>query len=276
MKYHEISESIVLANNDFGANLACIALENELFFIDTSMNTDIAKKFRIEMEKKFDRKASTLILTHGHIDHFFGMGAFKDLKVVAADSAKPRLERFVSAEYTEEVITAISRTFPFFRESVDSADLFMPNTWVKDKMSFGPNNEISFEIVGGHSACSSFIHHKTEKSLFVGDLVQYNAYPYFGEPDTDMQKWIGALKNWENKDIDYYLPGHGLPFNKDYLRSVWQYFVNLVNVLKELKEEAVSEENVPNHPKLPEGYWNEDAIRRPPFDFSMKNLYKKL
>ena len=91
-----------------------------------------------------------------------------------------------------------------------------------------------------------------------------------------MYKWINALKAWEKQDIITYLPGHGLPFDKKYLRSVWQYFEDLVNILKELKEEAIPEEEIPNHPKLPQGYWNEEAIRRPPFNFSMINLYKKL
>ncbi|GAG18389.1 unnamed protein product, partial [marine sediment metagenome] len=77
MSYQEISKSVVLFQNAWGSNSACIALEAELLFIDVGLNTSNAAKFRQAMEKKFNRKTSTLILTHGHIDHFLGMAAFK-------------------------------------------------------------------------------------------------------------------------------------------------------------------------------------------------------
>ncbi|MFW9922935.1 MAG: MBL fold metallo-hydrolase [Candidatus Thorarchaeota archaeon] len=274
MKYLQVTDTVVLLNNDFGANISCIALKDELFYIDTSMNTTIAADFRKEMEQKFNCPSTELIITHGHIDHLFGIGAFKGLDVIVAEDSKPRFERFVNTEYTEEVIANISRVFPFFRESVKSANLFMPNIWVKDQMNI--NEEILFQVVGGHSACSSTIFYKPDKMLFVGDLVQYNSYPYFGEPDNDMFKWIANLKKWEELDIDIFIPGHGIPFNKIYLKKVRIFFEELVAFLKEMKQQKIPEEEVPYHPNFPKGYWDETAVRRPPFDFSVKNLYRIL
>ncbi|MHA1590888.1 MAG: hypothetical protein ACTSUP_00120 [Candidatus Heimdallarchaeaceae archaeon] len=45
MSYEEISKSVVFALNDWGSNSVCNALEKELYFIDTGLNTSRAAKF---------------------------------------------------------------------------------------------------------------------------------------------------------------------------------------------------------------------------------------
>lgn len=206
MTYQEISNSVVFSENKYGSNTACIALKEELVFIEAGLNTLKAKDFRIAMEKKFKRKASTLILTHGHIDHFFAMDAFSDLQVIAAKEAKPKIERFVKAEFTDEVIANFEKYFPTFTEAAKDAKLFMPEKWVDGKMSIGKNDEIQIQVTGGHSNCSSSIHFAPEKILAAGDLLQVNGYPYFGEPDTNIGKWTNAIKTWEQMELDAIIP----------------------------------------------------------------------
>ena len=115
MSYQEISKSVVLFQNNWGSNLACIALDDELLFIDVGLNTTNAAKFRKAMEEKYKRKTSTLILTHGHIDHFLGMAAFKDVNVVAPELAKAGIERFVGLEFTDQIINNMASVFPGFK-----------------------------------------------------------------------------------------------------------------------------------------------------------------
>jgi 3'-phosphoadenosine 5'-phosphosulfate sulfotransferase (PAPS reductase)/FAD synthetase len=62
MSYKEISESVVLCQNTWGSNSSCIALDDELIFVDTGLNTTNAANFRKAMEEKFNRKTSTLML----------------------------------------------------------------------------------------------------------------------------------------------------------------------------------------------------------------------
>lgn len=276
MSYKEISKSVILFQNTWGSNSVCIALDDELIFIDTGLNTTNAANFRKVMEEKFNRKTSTLILTHGHIDHFLAMGAFSDIQVVAPELAKAGIEKFVNAEFTEQIITNMSSVFLGFRESIGEAKLFMPNKWMKDKMFFGKNQEVVFQVVGGHSACSSTIHFVPENIITSGDLVQVDVYPYFGEPDTDMEKWVAALKSWENMKVNTVLPGHGKKIDGKYLSNVRKYFDGLLNTLKELKKENYPEEDVAKHPKIPKGYWPDSATKTPWFDYSIVNLYKNL
>lgn len=276
MSYKEISKSVVLFQNVWGSNSACIALDDELIFVDTGLNTTNIANFRKAMEEKFKRKTSTLILTHGHVDHFLAMGAFSDVLVVAPQFAKANIERFVKAEFTEQIINNMSNVFLGFRESIGEAKLFMPNKWMDGKMIFGKNEEVIYQVVGGHSACSSSIHYKPENIIISGDLIQVDVYPYFGEPDTDMEKWVTALKSWEEMKVNTIIPGHGKPIDSKYLINVRKYFDELLGTLKELKKENLSDEEIIKHPKLPKGYWPESAKKTPIFDYCIANLYKNL
>ncbi len=276
MMYEEISESVVFAQNEWGSNSVCIALEDELIFIDTGLNTSDARAFRESMEAKYNRKASTLILTHGHIDHFFGMAAYSDLQVIAAEIGKERFNRIISAEYNTEFVENMSKYFLGFKESVKEAKPFMPTIWVDEKITIGRNKELIFEIKGGHSGCSSVIHYVPEKVVITGDLLQVDVYPYFGEPDTDLEKWISALKTWEGMDIKAVLPGHGRHVEKSYLTGVRVFFEEMLATVKQLKADGIQIEEVAYNSKIPTGYWSKEAVRKPAYDFSITNLYRKL
>lgn len=268
---------MIFCQNDSGSNLICIALESELVFVDAGLNEAVAADFRKSMENRFGRKGNMLVLTHAHLDHFFGMGAFSAVKVVAAEAGRARFERIVNADYNEKTIENISRVFPRFGESVNLGRPFMPDFWVKDRMNLGDETEKAvFEVIGGHSDCSSSVHYVPDKVMIVGDLVQVDAYPYFGEPDTDVEKWIRILKTWESMDIDFILPGHGRPVRRDYLIGVRTFFEEMLFALKDLKADGIPIEEVIYHKKLPTGYWGKDAIRKPPYDASIANLYRRL
>jgi glyoxylase-like metal-dependent hydrolase (beta-lactamase superfamily II) len=275
MGYTETSVSTVLAENEYGSNLACIALEDTLVFVDAGLLTPFTAEFRERMEERFNLEASTLIITHAHLDHIFGMDAFRDCEVVAAKAGRPRFEKFLSTEYDEEFIRNRERVFPFFREAVETVTLRSPEHWVEGEEVLC-EGELVMKVVGGHSNCSSSIHFPRERVLVTGDLLQVDRYPYFGEPDTDLGRWINALRSWEGMELDALLPGHGRPVGRSYLEGVGRFFEEMVEVVTELKAEGVAEEEVSSHPRIPSGYWPADAVKKPAYDFSIVNLYKRL
>ncbi len=275
MTYEEISKSVVLAQNEFGSNSVCISLENELIFVDAGMNTTIASEFRKNMELKFGKKASTLILTHGHIDHFFGMGAFSDLKVIAPTASKEKIERFVIAEFTKEIVASFEIYFPTFTEAAKVVKLFMPSIWFENTRTLGKNKEIQIQVTGGHTNCSSSIYFQPEQIMIAGDLLQVEVSPYFGEPDNDFGLWIQTLKLWEKMSLAAYLPGHGPKIDINYLIKVRELFEQLLEAVTKLKAKGLTVEEVIEHPSLPSGYWPKDATK-PAYQMSIVNLYKHL
>jgi len=275
MVYQQVTDSVTVAVNEYGSNLVCLELEDELIFVDAGLLTSYTAEFRKAMEAITGKSASTLIMTHAHLDHLFGMGAFKDCNVIAAEASKSRFERFINLEYTEDVIRDRERVFPYFREAATQIELRMPTTLVKDTLTVG-DDEIFFKVEGGHSACSSSVHYKSGRVMAAGDLVQAERYPYFGEPDTDLGRWIDALATWEALDIIHVLPGHGPMVTREYLGSVRTFIRDMLASVKQLKEQGVAVDDIIHHPDLPSGYWPHDAERKPAYDYSIRNLYQHL
>lgn len=273
MDYIQVTDAVAIAVNEFGSNLICVALEDELVFVDAGLLTWYASEFRAAMEDRHGKKASTLVLTHGHLDHFFGMKAFSDCEVVAAEAARSRLEYFCDLEFTAEYAERRSGVFPYLKEAVEDFELRMPTSWVGDKLSIG--GVLSFEVVGGHSSGSSVVVGESLGVIVAGDLVQSERYPYFGEPDTDLGKWVRALRRWSSLNM-HVLPGHGPPVTSAYLGEVAEFFESLTSKVGDLKQGGVSVDDVLARPELSMGYWPTDAERKPAYDFSVRNLYESV
>ncbi|MFW9878697.1 MAG: hypothetical protein ACFFG0_36930 [Candidatus Thorarchaeota archaeon] len=95
MEYYKVSDNIFVMYpikaddpKKSAANTVpttCFTLPNELVFIDCGTYPDLSSKFRFDMETKFKRKTSHLLLTHLHWDHFLAMETFNDINIVAPE-----------------------------------------------------------------------------------------------------------------------------------------------------------------------------------------------
>ena len=72
------------------------------------------------MEKRFNTKTQTLVLTHVHIDHFFGMEAFSDVDVMAAETGKKLFQRQLTIDFKTRV-EGYERVFPKFGKALESS-----------------------------------------------------------------------------------------------------------------------------------------------------------
>ena len=135
IEYHIASDSVVMAKHQYGSNMTCLATEEGLYFVDCGLNTELAGQFRKDMEKKFTKKTVALLITHAHIDHFFGMGAFSDVKIISSETGKNLWDRQLSIEFNEKRIQAYDRIFSGFKESFPNARPFMPTEFFKDQIN---------------------------------------------------------------------------------------------------------------------------------------------
>jgi glyoxylase-like metal-dependent hydrolase (beta-lactamase superfamily II) len=258
-EYVNVAPSVVMALNPNGSNLTCIALDDGLVFVDSGLDTEVAAEFRKAMEQQFDRPTKYLILTHGHLDHILAMGAFDDVGVVAAAAEKPLFERQLAIEFDEKTTAAYTQIFPTFADVIGSARPFAPTVWVEQGWAFGSrDSHIFFATTGGHTTGSSYVYFPAERVLVTGDLVQVDKHPYFGDPTTDLPRWIKALKDWYAMNPAKICPGHGRVVERGYLQLEWEFFENLILTMRQLKIENVPIEEAVNDPNIPTGYWDED------------------
>ena len=271
--YEWVTDSVVLAENEHGSNSYCIESQDELLFVDAGMLHGYTSEFRRAMEEHYRLKASTLLITHAHIDHIMASNVFNDCNIIAARAAAPRFEAHLATEFTEERLQGMERVFPDIREGVEHGGFIMPTRWVDEELTL---RDITFRREGGHSACSSSIHVGKEKCIILGDLVQSERPPYFGEPDTDIGVWINTLDKWASSEVEHVLPGHGPVRNREYLREVSSYFKDLLGSLCTLKAENTPEEDVSTKESLPKGYWPSAEPKKPAHYYSIRRLYSQL
>jgi glyoxylase-like metal-dependent hydrolase (beta-lactamase superfamily II) len=208
------------------------------------------------MEERFGKPTRALVLTHAHIDHVFGMGAFADVDVVLAESGRELMERQVAAEWTDERVAAYDRYFPGFAEAAPSARMFAPTVWFASSTTLGrPDRRLTVTVTGGHSVDSSNVWFEAERVLVAGDLVQAARRPYFGDPTTDMAAWIDTLAGWRRLGVARVCPGHGPVLEGADLEPIRTYFVELMGVLAQLRDQGVAVEDAVASDRLPAGYW---------------------
>jgi glyoxylase-like metal-dependent hydrolase (beta-lactamase superfamily II) len=273
----EVTASVVMARHPHGANITCIALDDGLVFVDTGLSTENAARFRAMMEAQFKRDTKALILTHAHLDHIFGMGAFSDVEVIAAASAKPMFEKQLAMKFDEEKTAVYTNVFPTFGDVIGSAEPFIPTFWVDEEFVLGrPGQQIVFKNTGGHTTGSSYVYFESEGVLVTGDLVQVEKYPYFGDPSNDLECWIRTLKQWYGLMPAKVCPGHGRVVDSEYLRVTWEYFESLIAELEKLKTDGVPLEEVVVHPSLPAGYWDPDLAEPGWWKYCIAREYQSL
>lgn len=261
----KLESNVYYIEQSKSSNVACIELSESLVFVDAGVNSEVVKVFRSEMETRLGKKTSHLFLTHFDLDHIAGMEAFEDCVVVGSKVGFERyageLETNLSAEgrrktVTEarEYYTKMGREIPEnFGETLLNARLVMPENRVEVKSEYTLLNTISFVVTGGHTVGSAYIlmHH----FVFVGDnltsAVTTQGGCFFARIN---RRQVAIIKHYETLEAIHVLPGHGPATDMANVKTTWQYFDKLIDILADLKEEGVPAEDLEQHPRIPEFY----------------------
>jgi len=270
----EVSPSVVMALHGNGSNLSCVALDDGLVFFDTGLSTRTAADFRREMEEAFQRPTLALVLTHAHLDHIFGMAAFGDVPVYAAEAGRPRWEHFVAVEWDERAVAGYAAVFPTLPGEIADAELRLPTDWFADELVLGSGeDQLVIRRTGGHTIDSSSVLVGADGVVIAGDLVQARRRPYFGEPDTDFPAWVGALRDWEESGVKAICPGHGPVIDTAELREIRLWFEGAIAGVQGLKAEGLSLEELAAGDELETGYWPDDGAAPPWWGYCLKRLW---
>ncbi|MFX1336419.1 MAG: hypothetical protein ACFFAM_18445 [Promethearchaeota archaeon] len=230
--------------------MSCLILEDELFFVDTLARIDLTKQFRQDMEKRFKKPTTHLLLTHDHWHCAFGMSVFEDVTVAISSAGKSYYRKNLKYGVYEKFKNRIIRNIPDddkLRELLLEAPLFVPHVGISNIRYFGQNDEVFFKVIGMHTRPSSMIYVKPDKTLFTGGALN----TVYGQSIWPLQA-IELYREWEKMEIDYVVPGHGFVTDKQYITIIRKYFEELVAKLRELKNQGLTKTQVLKHNDLPE------------------------
>ncbi len=200
-----LSEMGSSANQNFISNAGFIVTPQGVVVIDALGSPELARRLLAEISKVTRQPIHTVIVTHYHADHIYGLQVFKDLGA-----------RIVAHEAARDYLTSDTAQL---RLQASRQDLW---PWVDEKTHLVPADEwihgTQALVIGGvhlllqpvgpsHTAEDLVVYLPQQKVLFAGDLVFRNRIPYVGQADS--QHWMEAIRRLQKFDTRWMVPGHG-------------------------------------------------------------------
>jgi alkyl sulfatase BDS1-like metallo-beta-lactamase superfamily hydrolase len=209
----------------------CILFRTDdgLVAFDTS-NHQGGQRVVEEIRRWSEEPFSTIVYTHGHIDHVGGCGAFIEdasgrghgrPRVCGHENVARRFERYELTDGYNRIIN--ERQFGQFRRAgygLDGAERFLPptsprpDTVYSHEMSLNPGGlEIQLRHARGETDDHSWAWIPARKAICAGDFFIWN-FPNAGNPQKVQRypaEWAAALRAMAAQGAELFLPAHGLP-----------------------------------------------------------------
>jgi len=206
-----------------------VELEKSVVVIDTTLAISSAKGLR-QLAESFGKPLTTVLMTHGHPDHYSGLDVFKDLPSLCSKGTL----KFAQIEDVRKAPTAtylLAEDWPKVRT--------FPNQLIPDVYSQVIDNvTFNFQDYGPAESDSDGIwSFKTDgiEHVFVGDLISNHTHNFFMDGHTT--EWIKLLdfieKKYDHHTRFYF--GHGAPAVGTDL-AVWTkgYIKTFIDAVKKL------------------------------------------
>lgn len=171
-----------------------------------------------------DQPVKYVVYSHDHADHIQGGSVF-------ADTAQ-----FVSQERAAPKIDA--RNDPTTPTPTMTFDQHM-------SLELG-GKTVELHFTGrNHSDNSLVLHYPARRMIFAVDFIPLNTLPFRALPDSYLDEWVESLRWVEtNLDFDRMVPGHPGPGevgNKDTVRQVREYFMELMASIRSARERGLAD-----------------------------------
>ncbi|MET9660211.1 alkyl sulfatase dimerization domain-containing protein [Streptomyces sp. NPDC006510] len=201
------------------ANVAVFDTGDGLVLVDSG-DLRTAAPLHAAVRAFSEQPVSTVVYTHGHVDHVFGVAPFDAQadsegrprpEVIAHEAVTARFDRYVS---TAGYNTWINRR-QFGVPSLDWPSTYRyPDTTYRDRMTV-ERGDLTFELVHakGETDDSTYVWVPELKTLCTGDLFIWNT-PNAGNPQKVQrypEDWARALRAMQELGAELLLPGHGVP-----------------------------------------------------------------
>lgn len=205
-----LSEVGSSANQNYISNAGFVVTPKGVVVIDALGSPELARRFLAEIRKVSTAPIHTVIVTHYHADHIYGLQVFKELgaRILAHKAALEYLN-----SDTARLRLEVSRQdlWPWVDEKTQ---LVEADEWLSDEYVFDLGG-VKFQVVPmgpSHTPEDLAIYLPQKKVLFAGDLVFRNRIPFVGQANS--RHWIEAMEQLLQFDARVVIPGHG-PVSND-------------------------------------------------------------
>lgn len=192
-------------NEGFISNAGFVVTDGGVVVFDSLGSPSLAWALREQIRKVTDKPVVTVVLSHYHADHIYGLQVFKDegAQILAPRGAYLYLDSPVAQERLEERRLSLQ---PWVNEDTR---LVRPDRLVEDEYRFSVGG-IDFQLNylgSAHSDGDMTMYVVQDRVLFSGDIIFEGRVPFVGDADT--KRWLETLKALETGELVALVPGHG-------------------------------------------------------------------
>jgi glyoxylase-like metal-dependent hydrolase (beta-lactamase superfamily II) len=228
-------------------NIGLVIGSEAALLVDTGSSPAQGAQIRDAVAELTDKPLATVVITHDHFDHAFGLGGFAGLRTVGHESLAETLRSADAARGAQDL-------------GFDPEQLALPGELigVADAVELGAGRVAEIAHLGsGHSRGDLIVSIADPGAdyfpgvVFAGDLIESAGPPYFG-PDSSVDEWSWTLDRLYNlaRPGVIVVPGHGDPVDRDFVRDQ-RDAVDAVRV----EFERLMAEGVPEKEALDRGNW---------------------
>jgi glyoxylase-like metal-dependent hydrolase (beta-lactamase superfamily II) len=199
-------------------NLTAFETSQGLFLVDTGMVAAGPRVFE-EIRKCTKAPLHTVVYTHGHLDHAFGLGPWLEAgerpRVIAHENVVRRFRTYMK---TAPMNVHVNRVQFGIEEAIHwperEEDFFWPDTTYRDRLSLRIGGE-RFELrhAKGETDDATWVWAPERDIVCSGDL-WVGILPNCGNPQKVQrhpEEWADALEAIASVGAELLLPGHGHP-----------------------------------------------------------------
>lgn len=200
-----LSELGSSANQNFISNAGFVITPAGVVVIDALGSPELARRLIAQIRKVTPKPLNTVIVTHYHADHVYGLQVFKEAgaRIVAHEASGEYLN---SDTARLRLDASRQELFPWVDENTK---LLPPDEPIKGAKKLVVGG-VDFELIPvgpSHTPDDLVVWLPQSKVLFAGDLVFRNRIPFVGQADS--RQWIESLNTLLKFPAKVMVPGHG-------------------------------------------------------------------
>ncbi|MFJ2932070.1 alkyl sulfatase dimerization domain-containing protein [Streptomyces sp. NPDC087219] len=271
------------------ANVAVFDTGDGLVLVDSG-DFRTATQLHDAVRGRSQAPVTTVVYTHGHVDHVFGVSPF-DREATDSGTALPEVvaHEAVAARFDRYRETAGYNTWINRRQfGVPSlnwpTEYRYPDTTYRDRLTLR-RGELTFELVHarGETDDHTYVWIPELKTLCTGDLFIWNS-PNAGNPQKVQRypvEWAAALRAMQDLGAEVLLPGHGVPILgagriRQALGDTAELLESLCTQTRDLMNAGARLDEVLHGVKVPAGLLEKPYLH-PAYDepeFVVRNLWR--
>lgn len=216
--------------NTIQPNIGVIKLYNQTILIDGGNSPRHARQIIAAINGNYLPPVRTIILTHHHWDHSFGVASFGAKEIIAHEKTAQYLADYARRDWNAATLREEISENPK-REISNNAMIDAISDWrefhvPRPTMTFSKTmtlhlDEILIELehVGGvHADDSIVVRFPKQRVMFLGDSYYPRPYHLREEGDEDLD--LTMLQSFLEADYDIYVDGHGAPRTQGEFRKM--------------------------------------------------------